>query len=360
MRQFFCVGTYTEPILFGTGEVFTGKGKGVYLCAFEEGDITTLSVLAQQNPSFLCIQEQYKKLYAVNELKEYMGGSGGGVTEIAFTPQGELKALQTFQTGGTDPCHVALSPDGKLLAVSNFASGSVAVFSLDANGELLPGKQFFQHHGNSTHAIRQKGPHAHSAIFCDEDGRMLVPDLGIDQLVCYTTQGAAVVQDGTVKLPAGSGPRFGEFSADCRHFYLINEISSSIAHFRYEAGHMQPMQTYPTLPDDFAGDNICSDLHIAPNGEYLYASNRGHDSIVVFAIAQDGGLIFLERIPCGGRTPRNFAIDPTGAYMLVGNQDTDTIAVFQIQKNGRLRFLKTIDFPTPVCIRFFHNTIFDC
>ena len=351
MKRSFCVGTYSEPILFGTGEVFHGKGKGLYFCTFEDGEIRVENVLPLRNPSFFCIHERAQRIYAVNELKEYEGSFGGGISELSYTDDGELKLLRSFCTGGTDPCHVALSNDGSYIAVSNFASGSVSVFPIESDGTMSGERRLFQHEGSSIHPKRQTGPHAHSAIF-SRDGSFCVPDLGIDRLVRYNAEGTA--KTGEVALKAGSGPRFGEFSADEKHFYLINEIASSVTHFTVEDGVFTERETVSTLPEEYEGENICSDLHLHPNGRFLYASNRGHDSICVFCVEGDGSLRQIERVPCGGRTPRNFCIAPGGEYALVGNQDSDNITTFRLGADGRMSVVSVTAFPTPVCIRFFN------
>lgn len=350
----FYVGTYTEPILFGTGEVFPGKGKGVYTCQLTgEGKIETLACAPARNPSYLCLNPQREKLYAVNELKELDGAFGGGL--FCLTPEG---ASASLPTGGTDPCHVALAPNGRFLSVANFASGSVTVFPLRADGSLTGEHTLFQHEGSSIHPLRQKGPHAHSTIFVPGKNRMLVPDLGIDTLKAYTYDGAAVTPapQFDLRVPAGSGPRYGEFSRDGRFLYLINEISSQVMVFLCEDDTYRLLQTVSTLPADFdCSSNICSDLHLTPNGSYLYASNRGHDSLCCFRILPDGSLCLLQRIPCGGKTPRNFAIDPSGAWLLAGNQDSDNITVFSIAENGSLLRHGWVHFPSPVCICFESN-----
>lgn len=351
--KYFFVGTYTEPILFGTGQVFHGKGAGLYLCSFSQGEIAVIETLPLRNPSFLCVDTEWRRIYAVNELKEYLGEFGGGVTEVFYSDAGKMTERQTFATGGTDPCHIIVSPRRDFLAISNFASGSLTVFPLDGEGAIVPERQIFQHEGTSVHPVRQKGPHAHSAIFADDD-TLFVPDLGIDQLVGYSCkEGILPAPEITVPVTPGSGPRFGEFSADGKHFYLINEIGSSITHFEWNNRAMTQCGTVSTLPGDFSGNNICSDLHITPDGRYLYASNRGHDSLAVFGIEPNGSLRFIDRVSCGGKTPRNFAIDPAGEYVLVGNQDSDTIVTFLIRADGRLDFVSETPFPTPVCIRFF-------
>lgn len=356
MKRYFALGSYTEAILFGTGEVFQGKGKGISICALEDGKIEILTELAVRNPSFLCVDESSRKLYAVNEMKEYLGAEGGGLTQISYRENLGMEIEGTWNLSGKDPCHIELSPNGRFLAIANFASGSVTTFSRDEAGNVDgESKAVFQHTGSSVHPVRQKGPHAHSCVFSRDRNILYVPDLGLDQVVtyAYAEEGLAVNKDLTVTVPAGSGPRYGEFSADGTRFYLIDEISSQVMFFTCEEGRLQYRQAVETLPADFTGDNICSDLHLTPDGTKLYASNRGHDSIVCYRVEEDGTLTFLERQPCGGRTPRNFAIDPDGAYLLVGNQDSDTICVFRIESNGHLSMTNVMQTGSPVCIRFF-------
>lgn len=360
MKQYICIGTYTEPILFGTGEIFQGKGKGVSICEFEDGEIRVLKELPVRNPSFVCMDEKNRKIYAVNEMKEYQGQTGGGTSEISYDENGNMELRASFNTAGTDPCHVIQSPDRTFLAVSNFASGALTIFPLNEDGTMTGEREVFEHKGSSVHPVRQKGPHAHSGIFTPDGRYLYIPDLGMDQVKAYTYQNGKVkaAPEADITVPAGSGPRFGEFGKDGRHFYLINEIGSKVMHFAYEDGNMIPKDTIETLPEDFEGDNICSDLHITPNGKYLYASNRGHDSLVCCRILEDGSLEIIERQACGGRTPRNFCIDPTGEYLLVGNQDSDNITVFKIGADGHLEEISKCFWGSPVCIRFFTETAF--
>ena len=356
MKLHFALGSYTEPILFGTGEVFQGKGKGISICSLEHGRIEVIHEIPVRNPSFLCIDEVRHKLYAVNEMKEYLGTPGGGLTQCSYGNDLALSIEGTWNVGGTDPCHLALEPNLRFLAISNFASGSVTTFPLDSSGAVVAqGRKVFQHAGSSVHPVRQRGPHAHSCIFTENSELLYVPDLGLDQVVAYDYTGEGISENRSlsISVPAGSGPRYGEFSKDGKHFYLIDEISSQVMHFFNEGGRLQYRQTVETLPDGFTGDNICSDLHLTPDGSKLYASNRGHDSIVCYLVQKDGSLVFLERQSCGGRTPRNFAIDPTGNYVLVGNQDSDTINVFSIGSNGHLTMTSQMQTGSPVCIRFF-------
>lgn len=360
MKQFFCLGSYTEPILFGTGEVFQGKGKGVSICAFEDGEITEISCVPVRNPSFVCMDEENNKIYAVNEMKEYRGAFGGGITQIGYTIDGCMTVEKDYNVGGTDPCHVELSPNGAFISIANFASGSVSVFARDEKGNLLPDYQLSQHEGKSVHPVRQKGPHAHSTIFAPDRALMFIPDLGMDKVVAYSYEGNSITknEDATVSVNPGCGPRYGEFGKDGKNFYLINEIGSRVMHYSYSDGKLELQEEISTLPDDWRGENICSDLHVTSDGKYLYASNRGHDSLTAYRILENGSLEKLCCIPCGGRTPRNFALDNEGKYLLCENQDSDTIVVFEIQPDGMLKPGKTFEFGSPVCIRFFQNSAF--
>lgn len=356
MKQYFALGSYTEPILFGTGEVFQGKGKGISICSFEDGKIEVVTEVAVRNPSFLCVDETNRRIYAVNEMKEYQELYGGGITQLSYDANLQMTIDGSWNVGGTDPCHIALAPDGSFVATANFADGSVSVFSLSRGGTVIEGsRKVFTHSGSSVHPLRQKGPHAHSCIF-DTDGQaMYVPDLGSDKLVAYCCCDGTVAPnpEASISVPAGNGPRYGEFSKDGAHFYLINEIGSSVTHFIREDGGLCQRETVSTLPESYTGSNICSDLHLAPDGAFVYASNRGHDSLACYRVEPDGSLALLHRQPCGGKTPRNFAIDPTGRYVLVGNQDSDWISVFCIQPDGSLTEIDRMETGSPVCIRFF-------
>ncbi len=355
MKQYFCAGTYNTPILFGTGEIFCGTGKGLSICAFEDGVVSVMAEVPIENPSYLCIDEQRRRIYAVNELKEYQGEAGGGVTELSYEETGKISVVNSFCTGGADPCHVLLSPNKDYLLISNYASGSLTVFPLDQDGHILPRRKVFQHSGHSVHPERQRGPHAHSTVFYGKD-RLFTMDLGADCLMAYRIGKEGVQPDyaRSVQVSLGSGPRWGEFSKDCCHFYLVNELSASVTHFRVaENGQFIPCQTLPGFPQIDSRVSDCADLHITPDGRFLYLSIRGHNSISSFRIGREGELSWMENVDCGGKTPRNFAITPDGGYLLAANQDSDTIAAFSIGEDGHLALAGKTSFPTPVCIRFF-------
>lgn len=359
MRVF--VGTYTQPIKFGTGFVLEGKGKGIYTLELdmETGKLEERHIAeGVVNPSYLVMDDRHAYLYCVNELKEYGGSAQGAVSSFCVKGDGSLSFIDQKGTGGTDPCYVELDPSQKHLYVANFMSGSVCV--LNTEGGALSSAQFLQHSGSSVNPARQAGPHAHSVVFSPEGRYALVPDLGIDKLVVYGHDAATGTLASAGKpyyqSRAGAGPRHCAFGASGKYCYLINELNSSIDVLAYsqEDGGMMALQNVSSLPPGAdARDNSCADLHISPDGRLLYGSNRGHDSIIIYRI--DGGtglLAYAGCVPCGGRTPRNFAIDPTGRYLLCANQDSDNVVTFHIQpETGLLERTSEISVPTPVCVR---------
>ena len=355
MDSYFLVGTYTEPILFGTGEVLQGKGEGLYLCTLgDDGSARVLDCLKIANPSYVEINERGRHIYAVNEMKEYHGAYGGGLTDIVYNGEMKMTVAADFEAGGADPCHVAASPDGSYVCTANFADGKVTVFPLDEDGAVLPEKTVYTHTGRSIDPSRQLGPHAHAVLF-SKDGHMFVPDLGLDMLKAYLVTGEGIVPDeaGSAALTPGSGPRSGVWSEDGRHLYVINELDSTVTHLRCDGDRPETAERVSTLPPGYQGGSDCADLHLTGDGRFLYASNRGSNLITVFRVAEDGSLTAIGWEPCGGKTPRNFAIEPEGRYLLVGNQDSDLITMFAIQGDGLLSRVSEVKIPTPVCIRFF-------
>jgi len=356
------IGTYTQNIKFGTGEILHGQGKGIDILKFNPLTGTIRYHGTQEgvsNASYIVFSNSKKFLYAVNELKEYEGEATGTVSAFKIDEiKGELKFLNSQKTKGTDPCHVNINKGNTHLFVSNFMSGSVSVFPIAEDGSLQEACQFIQHEGNSVHITRQKSPHAHSLIFDQDNQYALVPDLGIDQLMIYKTnfqsKDAVLSLKEGLKVFPGSGPRHCEFDASYRHCYLINELASSISLFYYDGnGGFGLVQTVSTLYEPFQGDNICADIHMSPSGRFLYGSNRGHNSIVIYSVDEETGkLTYIACNSCGGKTPRNFAIDSSGRFLIVANQDSNNIVSFAIDgKNGTLSEVMRIKSPTPVCVK---------
>jgi 6-phosphogluconolactonase len=347
------VGTYTRQ-----------DSKGIYSYRFQPatGQLTPIGLVAEtENPSFLALHPNHRVLYAVNEISNFEGQSAGSVSAFSIDGKtGMLTLLNRVSTRGTIPAHLVVDQTGKSLVVANYGSGSVAVFPLKADGSIGAASAFVQHTGSSS-GPRQRGPHAHAVNLSADNRFVFVPDLGLDQVLSYRldpNNGTLVPNDPPfTRVTQGSGPRHFAFHPNGQAAYTLSEMGSLVTVFAYDraGGKLKELQTISTLPKDFSGTNNSAELEVHPNGRFLYASNRGHDSIAVFAIDPTANtLTLVEHVSTQGKTPRNFAIDPTGAYLLAANQDTNNIVFFRIdQKTGRLTpggaELKT---PSPVCIVF--------
>jgi 6-phosphogluconolactonase len=363
MREFVFVGTYTESIKFGTGNILSGKGEGIYILTFDSstGKLEHYRTVKDiVNPSYFCLRTNNRFVYVVNELKHYDGKASGSVSAFELNQENmSLRLLNKQPTQGTDPCHICLDNAEKHVFVSNFMSGSVCVFPILDDGSLGEASQFIQHSGSSKDPVRQTGPHAHSLTFDSRNQFAFVPDLGIDKLVVYKHDAATgslmrgIAAD--YSLPPGSGPRHFTFHPNGRFAYLINELASGIMVFSYDqrTGSLRELQNVSTVPETFRGDNTCADIHIPVTGRFVYGSNRGHDSIVIYRIDETTGLLtYIGHEKTGGKTPRNFAIDPAGHFLLIANQDSDTLVTFCIdQETGKLSPASNITVPTPVCVK---------
>jgi 6-phosphogluconolactonase len=347
------IGTYTRQ-----------DSKGIYAYRFQPatGKLTPIGLVAEtENPSFLTLHPNHRFLYAVNEISNYEGQRAGSVSSFSIDAKtGMLTSLNRVTTRGTIPAHLVVDKTGKCLVVANYGSGSVAAFPLNADGSVGAASAFVEHAGSST-GPRQKGPHAHAVVLSADNRFVFVPDLGLDQVLSYRLDPAKCTLTPNdppfTKVTQGSGPRHFVFHPNGQFAYAVSEMGSLVTVFAYDRdrGTLKELQTISTLPKDFSGTNNSAELEVHPNGRFLYASNRGNDSIAVFAIdPRAKTLTLVEHVPTQGKTPRNFAIDPTGAYLLAANQDTNNIVLFRIdQKTGRLTptgvDLKT---PLPVCVIF--------
>lgn len=358
-----CVAMYCElpRVYFGT---YTDKSsKGIYVGAFDpaEGRLSAIELAAEAaRPSFLAIHPRRPLLYAVGEVADFQERKTGVVRAFAIEASGKLRLLNAQPSGGAGPCHVAVEPGGRCVLVANYAGGSVASLPIEEDGRLKSPGSVVQHQGRGPNPRRQEGPHAHS-INVDPTGRFaLAPDLGCDKVFVYRLEAAAgrlVPHDPpAVTLAPGAGPRHLAFHPNGQFAYVINELNSTVTALAYDgaAGRLQVLSSVSTLPPDFSGSNTTADIHVHPSGKFLYGSNRGHDSIAIFAIAGDGTLRPLGHQSTRGKTPRNFALDPSKQYLLAANQDSDTVALFRIDaQTGLLSPLgEPVAVPRPVCIRF--------
>jgi len=350
----FYVGTYTY-----------GKSEGIYICSMDtiSGAIHLKGVKKDvTNPSFLTIDHNNRFLYAVNEIYETEGKSGGSVSAFRINQKTDtLEFLNKQPSAGAAPCHLSIDKNDRFVLVSNYTSGNVAILPVLENGSLGAPIEVVQHEGSSITPKRQQGPHAHSTTLDTSNHYAYVADLGIDKVMIYKFDnkfGKLCPSDKPfIQVAPGAGPRHFVFHLDGKKAYLINELNSTLTAFDYDAktGDLSETQSISTLPSDFTGENACADLHISSSGRYVYGSNRGHDSIVVFAVDESNGeLSVIQHQSSLGKTPRTFAIDPTGRFLLVANQNSDTIVVFAIDsQTGKLSFIGyELKIPTPVCVRF--------
>jgi 6-phosphogluconolactonase len=347
------VGTYTGP-----------TSKGIYVFRFNPatGEMTEPQVAAEtKNPSFLATNPGGRFLYAVNELSDYEGKKSGAVSAFSINrADGKLKFLNQVPSQGAGPCFVSLDKTGKYVLVANYDSGSVAVFPVLPDGKLGDPTASIQHTGHGADPERQQSPHAHQIQVSPDNRFAIAADLGLDELLSYkfdANKGTLTPNNPPyAKVDSASGPRHFAFTPNAKFLYVLEEMRSAITGFAYDAksGTLRPLQTISNLPADFNGRKEAAEIAVHPSGKFLYASNRGHDSIAVFAIGKDGKLTNVEYTLTEGKTPRGFALDPTGSYLFVGNQESNNIVVFRIDsKTGRLtRTAHSVNVPAPVSVEF--------
>jgi len=352
----FFVGTYTQE---GT------HSKGIYAFRFDpaSGEATSLGLAAETtNPSFVAVHPSGRFLYAVNEVPNYQGPNSGGVSAFSIDREtGKLTFLNEVPSKGADPCYITVDRSGKFVLVANYTGGSVAVFPISADGKLGEASGFVQHTGHGTNPERQEGPHAHSIDLSPDDHFALVDDLGLDELLVYkfdSAKGTLTPNDPPfAQLAPGTGPRHFVLSQSGKFAYIVGEMGHSVTVFSNDpkTGKLHSLQTISTLPHNFTARNDDAEIELHPSGKFLYASNRGHDSIAVFAIDPATGMLtFVEYAPTLGKEPRSFEIDPTGMFLFAENQKSDDIVIFRIdQKTGKLAPTgKVLDVPSPVCVKF--------
>jgi 6-phosphogluconolactonase len=353
-RYLVFVGTYTD------------KGsKGIYAFDFDaaSNQFTALGVAAEtKNPSFLDIDPSGRFLYAVNEVQKYKDANTGAVTAFAIDRKtGKLAELNEVSSRGADPCYISFDKTGKYALVANYTGGNIAVFPVGSDGRVGEASGFVQHTGSSVNKERQEGPHAHWIETTADNRFAISADLGLDELLVDrfdATKGTLTANDppfGT--LDPGAGPRHLAFGPSGHFAYVVNELQSTITAFSYDSsrGALQKLNSVSTLPKGFSGSNDTAEIKVHPNGKFLFASNRGHDSIVVFSIdSHSGALTLVDHFSTQGKTPRNFEIDPTGSFLFVANEDTNNVVVFRIDPNsGKLIATgQTLKVPAPVCIKF--------
>ena len=356
------VGTYTQE---HDDKEPTGASEGIYTLRFDPatgGLEVTGSDRVPDNPCFLAFHPGGRRLYSIHEVWDRTEHPGGAASAFDVNPEtGRLTLLNRVPSGGGLPCHLSLDKTLRFLLVANYGGGSVSVFSLNADGSVGERAAGVQHEGSSANQDRQQEPHPHSFFVDPGNAHALVPDLGLDRVMVYDFDAAAgsVSPSPTpwVTTAPGAGPRHFDFLPGGRHAYVANELNSTVTAFGYngETGVLTELQTLSTLPAGFDGMNHPADLHVHPSGRFLYASNRGHDSIAMYRIDQGSGrLEHIGNEHTQGDTPRNFTIDPTGGYLIAGNQRSDTVVTFSIdQESGELEPTGClIPLPAPACHLF--------
>ncbi len=338
------VGTYTNR-----------EATGIYLFRMDgsTGRLTEEGLAVESNsPSFLALHPNGRFMYAVNE-------QDAAVSSFAIDrATGKLTFVNQHPSRGATPCHLTVDPSGQCVLVANYTGGSAAVLPIDLDGSLKPATGYVKHEGKP---VDKAGPHAHSINVDPANRFAFVPDVGLDEIFVYRFDpktGALKPNDPRgVATPKVAGPRHFAFGRDGKYAYVINETNNTVIVYSYDAarGVLAPLQTISTIPDDFEGETWTSEIQVHPSGQFLYGSNRGHDSIVVYSIhPADGRLELVEYQSTQGKMPRGFGIDPSGRFFFAANQESDTIVTFRIDvKSGALTPTGDVaKVSMPVCVKF--------
>ncbi|MES2416797.1 MAG: lactonase family protein [Bacteroidota bacterium] len=348
-----------DKLLIGT---YTNKGtsEGIYVYDFDRTTAETkLKSVAKNviNPSYLAISKDKKFVYSVNE-----AGKNSEVSAFSFNMQsGELTFLNKNPSAGADPCFITV--DDKNVILANYGGGNISVFGRNADGSLGPIKQVVQHTGKSIDPKkRQESAHVHQVQFTPDHKYLISNDLGEDNSYIYNynpqSTDKVLTQKAVIKTNPGTGPRHLTFGKNGQFAYLVHEFNGSITVFSYHKGNLDKIQEIGTAAKDFTGRIDGADLHISPDGKFLYETNRGDaNTITAFSILPNGNLKFIETIPTLGRGPRNFAIDPSGNFLLIAHQYTNDVVIFNRDPTrGTLKDSgKRINVGTPVCLLFTQN-----
>jgi 6-phosphogluconolactonase len=352
--------SFSQDYYLFIGTYTSGSSEGIYVYRFNaaNGDAQPIDSIASKNPSYLAISPGGQYIYAVNENGNSQEGEVSAYTFDKAT--GKLSFLNKQLTAGTDPCYVSESRNSKWLMVANYSSGTISALPVNVDGTLAPAAEIIQHEGKSVDTTRQEKAHAHSAIFSPDEHYLLSADLGTDKEMVYRFNYAAkqplsAAKDSAFSVQPGSGPRHITFHPQKPYVYLIEELSGTIDAFNFTDGKLKPFQRISTHPEDFKGQKGSADIHITPNGKFLYASNRGDaNSIAIYSIDPVNGKLKIKGFQnVLGKHPRNFIIEPGGHFLLVANRDTDNIVVFSInQQTGLLKDTgKQLHVPNPVCLK---------
>ncbi|HEY4291103.1 MAG TPA: lactonase family protein [Puia sp.] len=354
-QYYLFVGNYTE------GPFKNADSKGIYVYKFDgaTGDLKPVSAMATDNPSYLALASGGNFLYSVNETD---GKKPGGVSAFSFDKKtGQLKFINKQQSGGDDPCYISVDSHRKWALVANYGGGNFSALPIGADGTLGAATQTIQHTGSGPNKARQEKAHVHSTILSPDEKYLLVCDLGLDKISVeqFNYQAAqkplTPAADSIVTVDPGSGPRHTCFYPGKPYVYLVNELKGTVVAFHYANGKLKQIQQLSSHPAGYTGNIGSADIHITPNGKFLYASNRGDaNNLAIYTIDPATGKLTLKGFQSTlGKTPRNFMIDPTGHWLLAANQNGRNVVVLKIdQQTGLLTDSgKKIGLPAPVCLK---------
>jgi 6-phosphogluconolactonase len=358
----FCSMAKAQQSYLITGTYTSGKSQGIYVYQFNSADGTSKAVseVKISNPSFVAVSPNEQFVYSVEE-DAASNGKSGEITAFTFDKKtGRLSFLNRQPTGGDHPCYVSVDKTGKWVAAGNYTSGSLSILPVETNGGLGAATTIIKHEGAGLNKTRQTSPHVHCTFFSPDNKFLFVPDLGIDKIMMYafdeSTGKLTAAEQPYAQSEAGAGPRHICFHPTNKFAYLVEELSGTVVAFKYKNGkliRMQRISTKPAGDTSFAGS---ADVHVSPDGKFLYASNRAEiNTIAIFSINQKNGkLALIGHQSTLGKTPRNFNFDPSGNFLLVANQNSDKIVVFKIDKaTGLLTDTNNnIDVGKPVCLKW--------
>jgi 6-phosphogluconolactonase len=355
-KYYVYVGSYTRK-----------EPTGVYVCELDTatGELKQIGGIDDvKNPSFLRLDASRDRLYAIGERGDSDGQSRGAVSAYIIDREtGQLAFINQISTESQSLCHISLDLESQYMVGTSYRGGTAFIASLTPDGSLSKVTETVQHSGSGPVTNRQDKAHAHSAIVDPTNRFVFVCDLGIDKIVIYEIDrtNGKLKPHGEAVLHPGAGPRHFLFDASGKFAYVINELDSSVTAFSYDgkAGALHTLQTIAGLPESFSGEkNTAADIHLSPDGKFLYGSQRGHDSIVVYAVdPASGKLEYVEHASTLGRIPRNFAITPDGGYLLAANQDTGNVVVFRVDRQtGKLTPTGAqLQLSEPVCVEVLPN-----
>jgi 6-phosphogluconolactonase len=337
-----------------------GKGINAYHFDSNGAKLEPLGLVGDVvNPSFIIADKGDRHLYAVSEVE---GNTHGAVVSFSIDRKtGQLERLNARDSGGIAPCHLALDRTGKMLIVANYTSGGVSVYPIEHDGSLGEMSTLQTAHGHGPNSERQEGPHAHEVVIGSENKIAYVPDLGLDEIRLFRIEPSTAMlapnQPPSVKQDPGMGPRHMVFSQDEQFAYVINELKSDVSVFRHDKtnGSMTKIQDVSSLPAGYTGENGPAEILIDAKGKFVYATNRGNDSIAAFAVdGPTGTLRQIQVISAEGKMPRGLEFDPTGRYLLAGNQKTNNFVVFEVDSvTGKLKPTgQVVNTPSPVAFLF--------